>query len=57
MPAALAESIHGDITQCIGRTPLVRLNRIAGSAGATIAAKLENFNPLWSVIGIVERTR
>jgi len=36
-------------TECIGRTPLVRLNRIAGSAGATIAAKLENFNPLWNV--------
>jgi cysteine synthase A len=49
MPTALPDSIHGDITECIGRTPLVRLNRIAGGAGATIAAKLENFNPLWSV--------
>jgi cysteine synthase A len=49
MPTVRPESIHGDITQCIGRTPLVRLNRIAGSAGATIAAKLENFNPLWNV--------
>jgi cysteine synthase A len=49
MPTALPDSIHGDITECIGRTPLVRLNRIAGSAGATIAAKLENFNPLWNV--------
>ncbi len=49
MPAALPERIHGDITQCIGHTPLVRLNRIAGGAGATIAAKLENFNPLWNV--------
>jgi cysteine synthase A len=49
MPAALPDSIHGDITECIGRTPLVRLNRIAGTAGATIAAKLENLNPLWSV--------
>jgi len=49
MPAALPDSIHADITQCIGRTPLVRLNRIAGSAGAAIAAKLENLNPLWSV--------
>ena len=49
MPAAPPDSIHGDITQCIGHTPLVRLNRIAGSAGATIAAKLENLNPLWSV--------
>jgi hypothetical protein len=29
----------------IGRTPLVRINRIAGDAQATIAAKLEFFNP------------
>jgi cysteine synthase A len=49
MSAALASNIHEDITQCIGHTPLVRLGRIAGDAGATIAAKLENFNPLWSV--------
>ena len=49
MSAALASRIHEDITQCIGHTPLVRLRRIAGDAGATIAAKLENFNPLWSV--------
>ena len=31
--------IHEDITQCIGHTPLVRLNRIARGAAATIAAK------------------
>jgi cysteine synthase A len=49
MSATLPESIQGDITRCIGHTPLVRLNRIAGGAGATIAAKLESFNPLWSV--------
>ena len=35
--------------QCVGHTPLVRLRRIVGDAGVTIAAKLENFNPLWSV--------
>ena len=33
MPAAPPDSIHGDITQCIGHTPLVRLNRIAGTPG------------------------
>jgi cysteine synthase A len=48
-PLPERDNIHADITQCIGGTPLVRLNRIVGSAGATIAAKLENFNPLWSV--------
>ncbi len=41
--------IHEDITHCIGRTPLVRLRRITAGAGATVAAKLENMNPLWSV--------
>ena len=49
MAATLVSGIHEDITQCIGHTPLVRLKRIAGDAGATIAAKLESFNPLWSV--------
>jgi cysteine synthase A len=49
MSVSLPESIQGDITRCIGQTPLVRLNRIAGGAGAVIAAKLENLNPLWSV--------
>ena len=41
--------IYDDITQCIGHTPLVRLRRIANGAKAQIAAKLESFNPLWSV--------
>ncbi len=49
MPAALPESVHGDITQCIGRTPLVRLNHLSANTGATIAVKMENLNPLWSV--------
>src|SRR5690349_11251903 len=41
--------IYDDITQTIGHTPLVRLRRVVGNAKATVAAKLENFNPLWSV--------
>ncbi|MFO7631365.1 MAG: cysteine synthase A [Caldilinea sp.] len=41
--------IANDITELIGRTPLVKINRIAGGAGATIAAKLEFFNPAGSV--------
>lgn len=49
MSATLPDGIQGDITRCIGHTPLVRLNRIAGNAGAVIAAKLENLNPLGSV--------
>src|SRR6266852_3571721 len=41
--------IYDDITQCIGNTPLIRLRRVVGNAGATVVGKLENFNPLWSV--------
>lgn len=41
--------IRSEITQCIGNTPLVELQRIAEGCVATIAAKVENMNPLWSV--------
>ena len=41
--------IYDDITQCVGNTPLIRLRRVSSECTATVAAKLENFNPLWSV--------
>ncbi len=41
--------LFNDITETIGNTPLVRLNRINGNAPATVAVKLESFNPLSSV--------
>src|SRR5947209_12964546 len=41
--------IYDDITQTIGHTPLVRLRRVVGEARGTLVAKLECFNPLWSV--------
>jgi cysteine synthase A len=43
--------IHNDITETIGNTPLVRLNRTAAAHGAQaeILLKLEVFNPLSSV--------
>jgi len=41
--------IASSVTELIGNTPLVRLNRIAEGAGAEIVAKLEFFNPAHSV--------
>ena len=41
--------IYDNITQTIGNTPLIRLNRVAAGCAATVVAKMENFNPLWSV--------
>jgi len=41
--------IHDNITHCIGETPLVRLQRVTEGCVATVVAKIENMNPLWSV--------
>ena len=41
--------LFDDITQTIGRTPLVRLNRITRGLDTRMYAKLEFFNPLSSV--------
>ncbi len=41
--------IYDDVTALVGNTPLVRINRLSEGAGATIAAKLEFYNPANSV--------
>ena len=41
--------IFRDITETIGSTPLVKINRLAAGLPATVVAKLESFNPLSSV--------
>jgi len=42
-------NLYDDITKTVGRTPLVRLNRITKDLPATFLVKLESFNPLSSV--------
>ena len=45
MPA----QIYSDITAAVGRTPLVRLNRLTAGLDATVLVKLEFYNPSGSV--------
>ena len=43
------EKIYSDISQVIGNTPLVKLNRLTAGLTATVVGKLESQNPLGSV--------
>jgi cysteine synthase len=45
----VSTTLHQDITELIGKTPLVRLNRLSKSGSATIYGKVEFFNPGGSV--------
>jgi cysteine synthase A len=48
-PQPFRGKIYDDVTQCIGHTSLIRLRRVVGNCKASIVAKPESFNPLWSV--------
>ena len=49
MPLKPQGRIFNDITETIGGTPLVRINRLVPKDHATVLAKCEFFNPLASV--------
>ena len=49
MSTTAIAGIQGDITECIGNTKMVKLQRITEGCAATVVAKLESLNPLWSV--------
>ncbi len=42
-------NIYNDITQLVGKTPLVKLNKLTEGLNATVVGKLESHNPLGSV--------
>ena len=44
-----SQPIYADNSLSIGRTPLVRLNRVTDGAAATVLAKIEGRNPAYSV--------
>jgi cysteine synthase A len=48
-PQPFRGKIYDDITQAIGHTPLIKLRRVVGDSKATVVAKMESLNPLWSV--------
>src|SRR5215472_950014 len=47
--ASTPSGIKQDITRAVGNTPLIKLQHLTAGCGATVAAKMENLNPLWSV--------
>jgi len=46
---SVMEMIYNNILETIGRTPLVRINKLVGKDDAALIAKLEFFNPCGSV--------
>ena len=42
-------AVFSDNSQSIGRTPLVKINRLTNGLNATVLAKIEGRNPAYSV--------
>jgi cysteine synthase len=55
MPATLSSRVKDSITECIGNTPLIKLRRVTDGCVATVLAKVESMNPLWSVKDRISR--
>ena len=49
MSAASFGRILSNITEAIGNTPLVQLQRLAQGCAAKVVCKVESFNPLWNI--------
>jgi cysteine synthase A len=49
MESQLSSRIHDDVLQTIGKTPLIKLNRVTNGTDSTVVAKLESRNPGGSV--------
>jgi cysteine synthase A len=47
--ASIRPQVYDSVTQTIGGTPLVRLRSLAAGFPATLLAKIESGNPMWSV--------
>ncbi|RAG74109.1 cysteine synthase A, partial [Burkholderia multivorans] len=42
-------TIYSNVSELVGRTPLIRLNKASERTGAEIIGKLESYNPANSV--------
>jgi cysteine synthase A len=54
--AAPTARIFPSIVQCIGNTPLVKLQKLSAECLGTVVCKVESFNPLWSVKDRIARS-
>src|SRR6266436_3486126 len=45
----MGQKIADSVLELVGKTPMVRLNRVVGSGSAEVVGKMESFNPAGSV--------